>query len=260
MLTFFERYCIIIIGKTTLFNRELDCRGKTMMKKQYMLNIVYSYLANNMNCTVADLHSNNTIFTLHTPSSSPYVKILGVGNSNIITLSSDIYEAAKKQLVDKNRDELFESILVYGQSLYYVPDLVQMLPLPYDEDLKYELFVGDEINKLKEIKGFDNSLAFDTMGYTPTCIVLCARKNDKVIGLAGASYVNDDLREVGIDVSSAYRGRGLATVLVRNLSVEILNRGKIPFYCASTTNIASQAVAIRSGYMPLWTDTYGTRK
>jgi predicted GNAT family acetyltransferase len=85
-------------------------------------------------------------------------------------------------------------------------------------------------------------------------------KNNKVIGLAGASLVNEDLREVGIDVKLAYRGRGLATVLVRNLSIEILNRGKIPFYCASVTNIASQAVAIRSGYMPLWTDTYGIRK
>jgi RimJ/RimL family protein N-acetyltransferase len=230
-----------------------------MMKEQYILDMVYSYLANNMNCTVEDLHGNNTIFTLHTPSSSPYVKILGVGNSNIITLSPDIYEAAKKQLVGKNRDELFESILIYGQSLYYIPDLVQMLPLPYDEEFQYELLVGDEIKKLKGVEGFDNSLAFDTTGYTPTCIVLYARKNDKVIGLAGASYVNDDLREVGIDVKSAYRGRGLATVLVRNLSVEILNRGKIPFYCASSTNIASQAVAIRSGYMPFWTDTFGTR-
>jgi hypothetical protein len=233
---------------------------KVMIKKQYILDEVYSYIAGNMNCTVEDLHSNNTIFTLNTPSSSPYVKILGIGNSNIITLSPDIYEAAKKQLVGKNRDELFESELIYGQSLYYVPDLVQMQPLPYDEDFQYELLVGDEIKKLRGIEGFDNSLAFDNKGYTPTCIVIYAMKNNKVIGLAGASFVNKNLREVGVDVKSAYRGRGLATVLVRNLSIEILNRGKIPFYCASVTNIASQAVAIRSGYMPLWTDTYGTRK
>jgi hypothetical protein len=230
-----------------------------MIKKQDLLDAVYCYLAGNMNCTVEDLHGNNTIFTLHTPSSSPYVKILGVGNSNIITLSPDIYETAKKQLAGKNRDELFESELIYGQSLYYVPDLVQMQPLAYDEDFQYELLVGDEIKKLRGIEGFDNSLAFDNSGYTPTCIVIYAMKNNKVIGLAGASFVNEDLREVGIDVKSAYRGRGLATVLVRNLSIEILNRGKIPFYCASVTNIASQAVAIRSGYMPLWTDTYGTK-
>jgi hypothetical protein len=230
-----------------------------MIKKQDIFDTIYHYIADNMNCTVEDLHSNDTIFTLNNQSLSQSVKILGIGNSNIITLSPDIYETAKKQLVGKNRDELFESILVYGQSLYYIPDLKQMKPLSYNADFQYELLVGEGIEKLKGIKGFDNSLAFDNQGYTPTNIVLYAMKDDKIIGLAGASYVNDNLREVGIDVNPTYRGKGLATVLVRNLSIEILNRGKIPFYCASVTNIASQAVAIRSGYMPLWTDTFGTR-
>jgi hypothetical protein len=230
-----------------------------MIKKQDIFDTIYHYIADNMNCTVEDLHSNDTIFTLNNQSLSQSVKILGIGNSNIITLSPDIYETAKIQLVGKNRDELFESILVYGQSLYYIPDLKQMKPLSYNADFQYELLVGEGIEKLKGIKGFDNSLAFDNQGYTPTNIVLYAMKDDKIIGLAGASYVNDNLREVGIDVNPIYRGKGLATVLVRNLSIEILNRGKIPFYCASVTNIASQAVAIRSGYMPLWTDTFGTR-
>jgi hypothetical protein len=237
----------------------ISCGGEKMIKKQDILDTIYHYIADNMNCTVEDLHSNDTIFTLNNQSLSQSVKILGIGNSNIITLSPDIYETAKKQLVGKNRDELFESILVYGQSLYYIPDLKQMKPLSYNADFQYELLVGEGIEKLKGIKGFDNSLAFDNQGYTPTNIVLYAMKDDKIIGLAGASYVNDNLREVGIDVNPTYRGKGLATVLVRNLSIEILNRGKFPFYCASVTNIASQAVAIRSGYMPLWTDTFGTR-
>ena len=51
----------------------------------------------------------------------------------------------------------------------------------------------------------------------------------------------------------------MASLLVHNLSVAILEQDKIPFYSASVTKIASQAVAIRSGYMPLWTDTFGTR-
>ena len=51
----------------------------------------------------------------------------------------------------------------------------------------------------------------------------------------------------------------MASLLVHNLTVAIMEQDKIPFYSASVTNIASQAVAIRSGYMLLWTDTYGTR-
>ena len=68
------------------------------------------------------------------------------------------------------------------------------------------------------------------------------------------------LQHAGIDVKKAFRGKKLASLLVHNLTVEILKQGKIPFYSASVTNIASQAVAIRSSYMPLWTDTFGVRE
>ena len=73
------------------------------------------------------------------------------------------------------------------------------------------------------------------------------------------SSMDNTLREIGIDVKKEYRGKKLASLLVHNLTVAILEQEKIPFYSASVTNIASQAVAIRSGYMPLWTDTFGTR-
>lgn len=65
--------------------------------------------------------------------------------------------------------------------------------------------------------------------------------------------------EVGIDVNKEWRGYGLARLLVRNLTIEILKRDQIPFYSASVTNLASQTVAFRSGYMLLWTDSFGTR-
>ena len=86
-----------------------------------------------------------------------------------------------------------------------------------------------------------------------------AKRNDEIVALVGASIVDDDLREIGIDVKKEYRRKNLASLLVHNLTVAIMEQDKIPFYSASVTNIASQAVAIRSGYMLLWTDTYGTR-
>lgn len=92
-----------------------------------------------------------------------------------------------------------------------------------------------------------------------TNIALCARKDNEIIAVAGASAVSGKIAEVGIDVKKEWRGYGLAGLLVRNLTVELLERNVIPFYSASVTNLASQAVAIRSGYMPLWTDSYGVR-
>ena len=77
---------------------------------------------------------------------------------------------------------------------------------------------------------------------------------------AGATADYNTIADAGIDVKKAFRGKKLASLLVHNLTVEILKQGKIPFYSASVTNIASQAVAIRSGYMPLWADTFGVRE
>lgn len=230
-----------------------------MIQRQDIREAIYKYIAKQMNCSIKDLHAGETVFIEDDNKPERYIKILSVEDTNIITLSPDLYSEGMRLLYGKSRDELYESNYVFGQTLHYVPDTNQMHLLPFIEGYSFELLVADEIRKLYGIQGFENSLSFDEDGNTPTCIVLYAKKGDHVIALAGASYVNDELREVGIDVRKEYRGKKLAALLVHNLTVEIMKQGKIPFYSASVTNIASQAVAIRSGYMPLWTDTFGVR-
>ena len=41
------------------------------------------------------------------------------------------------------------------------------------------------------------------------------------------------------------------------LALEILKKGIVPFYSASVTNVGSQMVASRAGYIPCWVDTFG---
>lgn len=230
-----------------------------MIDKQYILTIIHNYIAAQMKCSVAEIKSGNRVFINDESKSERYVKILSIGDTDIVTASSDLYPKLIECMSSITRDELYESNYVMGQTIHYIPDLNQIQELPFTEEFSFELLVGDEVNKLCGIEGFENSLAFDEKGYTPTCIVLYAKAGDEIIGLAGASYENDDLREVGVDVKKEYRGKGLASLLVRNLTPEILKQDKVPFYSASVTNIASQAVASRSGYMPLWTDTFSVR-
>lgn len=220
---------------------------------------IFKYIAEQMKCSEEELHSCETVFIRDAAVSNPYVKILTVGDTDIVTASADLYPDVLKKLSGKSRDELYESDFVFGQTLHYVPDINKKRPLPYVEGFTFKLLADDEIKNSQGIQGFDNSLSFDEDGNTPTCIVLYAQKEDEIVALAGASFMNDKLREVGIDVKSAYRRNNLASLLVRNLTIAIMEQDKIPFYSASVTNIASQAVAIRSGYMPLWTDTFGTR-
>lgn len=230
-----------------------------MIQRQDIIDAIFKYIACEMKCNVEELHTGETLFIVDESILERYMKILSVGDTNVVTVSRNVYSEAMRCLHGKSRDELYESHFVFGQTLHYVPDINQMHLLPYIDGFTFELLVGDEIQKLQGIQGFDNSLSFDEDGNTPTCIVLYAKNDDGIVALAGASVVDDKLREVGIDVKKEYRGKKLAPLLVHNLTVAILEQDKIPFYSASVTNIASQAVAIRSGYMPLWTDTFGTR-
>lgn len=48
--------------------------------------------------------------------------------------------------------------------------------------------------------------------------------------------------------------KGIASALTSNLAVEIIERGKVPFYCCAWSNIRSAKNAIRSGFMPAWVE------
>ncbi|MBR5880546.1 MAG: GNAT family N-acetyltransferase [Clostridia bacterium] len=79
-----------------------------------------------------------------------------------------------------------------------------------------------------------------------------AYDGDMLIGLAGCSADCDSMWQIGIDVLPAYRRQGIASALTSRLAIEILNRGKVPFYCAAWSNVKSVRNAIRSGFRPAW--------
>ena len=75
-----------------------------------------------------------------------------------------------------------------------------------------------------------------------------------LIGLAGASADCEDMYQIGVDVLPAYRGKGVAAALTVRLAEEIFACGKIPFYCAAWSNIASVNNACSSGFRPAWVE------
>ena len=79
-----------------------------------------------------------------------------------------------------------------------------------------------------------------------------AYDNGRLIGLAGCSADCDDMWQIGIDVLPEYRRQGIATALTSKLAIEILKRGKVPFYCAAWCNLKSVRNAIKSGFRPAW--------
>ncbi len=57
-----------------------------------------------------------------------------------------------------------------------------------------------------------------------------------------------------------YRGRGLGTLLVRNLAAELEKRGKLPFYYSSLSNLHSQNIAAACGFRPAGVDVSAWKK
>ena len=95
---------------------------------------------------------------------------------------------------------------------------------------------------------------------------LCARRKEldvlgigaydggRLVGLAACSADCDSMWQIGIDVLPAYRRQGIASALTSRLALAILERGKVPFYCAAWSNIKSVRNAIRSGFLPAWVE------
>ena len=155
--------------------------------------------------------------------------------------------------------KIFELPWVYGQTIHYVPDDDYTEDMSAPPDLGYGYLFDGDILSLRGLRGFENSLAFDENGLTSTRAVCIAKDGDRIIGVAGAAGSSiDGVWEIGVDVMEKYRNARVGTYLVRRLTGATLARNIVPFYSASVTNIGSQMVASRCGYIPFWVDTFGT--
>ncbi len=79
-----------------------------------------------------------------------------------------------------------------------------------------------------------------------------AYDGERLVGLAGCSADCDTMWQIGIDVLPEYRRQGIASALTSRLAIEILERGKVPFYCAAWSNIKSVRNAVKSSFRPAW--------
>ncbi|MCM1134401.1 MAG: GNAT family N-acetyltransferase [Clostridium sp.] len=229
------------------------------MEKKTIQEKIERLLSKEYYCTLEELNQKGNLYPINTDAKKPYIKILAYKNCIAICTSKNLHEKAKELLQDKNRDEIFELPYVYGQTIHYVPAGEYAGAIPALPNYSCESLFDGDISILEGLKGFENSLGFDGDGYTPTRAVCIVRDGGKIAGIAGAAGTSvDGLWEMGVDVAEENRNAGLGTYLVKNLTRELLARGIIPFYSASVTNIGSQMVAHRCGYIPMWVDTFGT--
>lgn len=109
-----------------------------------------------------------------------------------------------------------------------------------------------EIALLKDSNPFHSALCYSPT--QPDVIAVAIKEEDEMIAMAGASDDGKYTYQIGINVKEGYEGRGLAVHLVTLLKQQILEEGKLPFYGTSESHAISRAIAIKSGFMPAFSE------
>ncbi len=240
-----------------------------LMTNEQIKRISLEQSAIDLGCSPDDLLKKNNLVTISRshPKARKYLSYplscdMVTYGSNIVAQTSEELAPAVKHYIDCYPTEhcfetphlhVLDGILrPFGQKIcfmaeYFLPnvDLVKPIPCAYElkvlhqEDFQ-ELYICQWSNALCEKRK-----ELDVLG-------VGAYDNGKLIGLAGCSADCDTMYQIGVDVLPEYRRQGVASALTSSLALEIMALGKVPFYCAAWSNLASVRNAIKSGFRPAW--------
>lgn len=241
------------------------------MTNQEMLQIAMRQSAEDIGCAADDfLKSSNVTVPFHLGANARRYYKLPISCS-LVSYGNNVVAAATDEVSDlvteyigryefyhcfetPNMHWLNERLMEKGHKVcfmaeYYLfdADRVQNPGCPYEVRILgpadfEELYLPEWSNALcKERKQLD---------------VLGAGAYDqgRLVGLTGCSADCHDMWQIGVDVLPDYRRRGIASALTAILAREIMERGKVPFYCTAWSNIRSVRNAVKSGFIPAWAE------
>ena len=99
----------------------LDKGEMKSMNKEIMIEKIKEYLANKYECNIDYLNKKGLNIVKSNKENT--IKMLLFYDLILVTTSNNLYNIVKEQLNNKNIYEIFELPLIYGQSIYYIPDL-----------------------------------------------------------------------------------------------------------------------------------------
>lgn len=223
------------------------------------------------NCNVDDFFRTDNVIVIskENVSARRYLKLPHICNlisygNNIVATISEEYKHVVMEYIDKyplehcfetpNLHVLNDDFQKIGYRVcfmaeYFLPDVQLLRILPCDYKLKL-LTAKDFIGLYTE--QWSNALCEDRKELD--VLGVGAYHNESLIGLAACSADCETMWQIGVDVLPEYRRKGVASALTSRLAIEILERGKVPFYCCAWSNLKSAKNAIKSGFRPAWVE------
>lgn len=189
--------------------------------------------------------------------------LISYGNNVVASVSEECRELVSAYLRRFPAEHCFETpnlhvlndaleekgLRVCFMAEYFLPDLDWLRPL--NCSLPVRILGPEDFGPLYRPE-WSNALCekrreLDVLG-------LGAYDGETLAGFAACSADCGGMWQIGVDVLPAYRRRGIAAALTSRLALEILARGKVPFYCAAWSNVKSVRNAVKSGFRPAWVE------
>lgn len=223
------------------------------------------------NCAVQDFCKNENVivYSRENPNARRYLELpfacnlISYGN-NIVASIDEKYEKLVRAYIEKypvehcfetpNMHVLNDAFMKYDLQIcfmaeYFLPDMNRLSRRDCVYDTK--MLLKEDFGSLY-VPEWSNALCekrkeLDVLG-------VGAYEGERLIGFAACSADCDTMWQIGVDVLPEYRRKGIASALTSVLACEIIERGKIPFYCCAWSNIKSARNAIKSGFRPAWVE------
>ena len=239
-----------------------------------MNNILSKQIALDYCCTVSDVIDGINHFTEYSFSegrrvfqerSDCFLKIAVINGKLLFTGNKDIIVWCRKKYSDygaewfmeaKNMHILNNRLYQSGYRIetmhpYYISETISEV---CTDDYEIHWYFNDEIEQFRGDKRFNEAFAFCPKA--PDVIGVSAIISGEIIGMAGASMDSDNMWQIGINTDRNYRKAGIGKMLVALLKNHLLSKGILPYYGTSVSHLASQRLAIGTGFLPEWVELY----
>ena len=231
-------------------------------------------LSVDFNCTPEDLRAKENVVTVselkegrrrYSPG-KPFLQMVTLGMNTVIMADECMHGFLRDFVRNVEGHRLFElnhliklneELARYGYRMN--PTHHMFLPArDVTPDARFEVqwLTGSGIDRFYGDPRFPNAIAYPVpCPARPDRIAVLAVEGDTVMGMSGCSEDAPHWQQIGIDVLPEYRSKGIGTGLVSLLRNRITAMGDVPFYGTAAANIASQNIALNSGFRPAWTET-----
>ncbi len=239
--------------------------------KQSLLETAADQSAIDCGCSAKDFFRSENVFVSSrvTAGARVYLKqplacnLVSYGQNVVACVREDLREGVRKYLSAHSAVRAFETpalheldriLAPYGvrshyMAEYFLPDPARLheRACPYPTRL-----LSPEDFSALYLPEWGNALCLDRA--ERDVLGVGAYDGGKLIALAGCSADCETMWQIGVDVLPGYRRQGIAAALTSRLAMEILQRGKAPFYCAAWSNLKSIRNAVSCGFYPAWVE------